>query len=199
MSDPTPAPETAEYYRGAIAALEEIYNGPNVLRSAARVTVVAMMELYRLKLRALTPPAIAAARDPRKNPLAGDKTVSGGIFEMLVDCRSGDMVYVMNSRVGSTKAPYRTGVMLAEWHRYNKNAVVVATADDPAITAGDVAIAPDAEVAGPDVDYLSKIENCFHAIDNSSCVIGTESGDALINRLAKYGLRLVDQAKEAGR
>ncbi len=52
--------ETPEYYRGAIAALEEIYNGPNVLRSAARVTIVAMLESYRLKLRALTPPAIAS-------------------------------------------------------------------------------------------------------------------------------------------
>ncbi len=79
---PTPAPETAEYLRGAIAALEEIYNGPNVLRSAARVTIVAMLESYRLKLRALTPPAIA----PGDVAIAPEAEVAGPTWELLDAC-----------------------------------------------------------------------------------------------------------------
>ncbi len=50
---PEKTPETPEYYRGAIAALEELYSGESLLRSAARVNIVAMLESYRAQLRVI--------------------------------------------------------------------------------------------------------------------------------------------------
>lgn len=70
-----------------------------------------------------------AKRDPKKDPRKGDMTLIAGVFENLVDDRYGDMIYVLNSRVGSVRPPYRTGVTLASWQQSNRKAEVLHAAD----------------------------------------------------------------------
>jgi hypothetical protein len=63
-------------------------------------------------------------RDPRIDPRQGDKTVLDGIYVSEVQSRVGDFIYVLNSRIGSIKPPFRTGVDLASWQQANRRTTI---------------------------------------------------------------------------
>ncbi len=88
-NNPTPAPETAEYYRGAIAALDslELLVGFGIgwaddTREACQERVDSRLSFYRAQLRALTPPAIASD----DVAIAPEVEVAGPTWELVDAC-----------------------------------------------------------------------------------------------------------------
>ncbi len=255
MSNPTPAPETAEYYRGAIAAMEELMY--DVIGTGSwKASVKRVTESYRAQLSAITPPAIASGTgdfQSRVKPwmdacfgeeISADRKERNHRFieealELVQACGGTKqeclalVEYVFNRPTGEPTQEVG-GIMvtlaalcLANGFDMHANGETELTrvwgkieqirakqAAKPkhsvlTITTGDVAIVPEAEVAGPTWELMEKVlRDGLSSFDG--CEINPSNyGDCAVSQLndgyvglfqtIESALAIIAQAKEAGR